>query len=98
MSETLVLDPRYNGPPGTGHGGHVSGVLAGLLRADPAEVTLRLPPPLGRPLTVEREAGGVQVYDGEAMVAEALPAELEIKTPAPVSYQQADEASVGHPG
>lgn len=98
MSETLVLDPHFNGPPGTGHGGYVSGVLAGLLGANPAEVTLRLPPPLGRPLTVEREGGGVQVYDGEAMVAEALPAEFEIEIPAPVSFDEAEEASVGYPG
>lgn len=98
MTETLVLDPRYNGPPGTGHGGYVSGVLAGLLGANPAEVTLRLPPPLGRPLTVERKASGVQVYDGEAMVAEALPAEFEIHAPAPVSFEQADEASMSYPG
>ena len=98
MSETLVIDPRYNGPPGSGHGGYVSGLLAGLLGANPAEVTLRLPPPLGRPLTVEREAGGVQVYDGEAMVAEALPAEFEIDVPAPVTFGEADEASAGYPG
>jgi len=98
VSETLVIDPRYNGPPASGHGGYVSGVLAGLLGANPAEVTLWLPPPLGRPLAVERESGGVQLYDGELMVAEALPAELELDVPAPVTFEQADDASAGYPG
>jgi hypothetical protein len=98
VTETLVIDPRYNGPPGSGHGGYVSGLLAGLLGANPAEVTLRLPPPLGRPLTVERESGGVQVYDGDAMVAEAMPVELSIDIPGPVTYDEADEASIGYPG
>ena len=98
MTETLTLDPRFNGPPATGHGGYVCGVLAAILGTEPAEVTLRLPPPLGRPLTVERESGGVQLYDGGAMVAEALPVELEIDVPAPVSFELADEASTGYPG
>ena len=98
MTETLTLDPRYNGPPSTGHGGYVSGALATRLGANPAEVTLRLPPPLGRPLPVQRESGGVQLYDGEAMVAEALPATFEIDAPAPVSFEEADQASRGYPG
>lgn len=98
MTKTITLDPQYNGPPGTGHGGYVSGVMAHLLGANPAEVTLRLPPPLGRPLTIERESGGVQVYDGTAMVAEALATELEIEAPAPVSFGKADDAAVDYPG
>jgi hypothetical protein len=98
VTETLVIDPNYNGPPGSGHGGYVSGMLAGLLGANPAEVTVRLPPPLGRALKVARESGGVQIYDGDAMVGEALPAELELEVPAPVSFERADKASAGYPG
>jgi hypothetical protein len=98
VTETLIIDPRYNGPPASGHGGYVSGLLAGLLGADPAEVTLRLPPPLGRPLTVKREPGGLQVYDGEAMVAEAMASELSMDVPEPVSFEEAEDASVGYPG
>ena len=98
MSESLVIDPRCNGPPGTGHGGYVSGVLAELLGANPAEVTLRLPAPLGRPLTVARESGGVHVYDGEAMVAEAHQIEIDIDPPATVSFDEAEKASIGYPG
>jgi len=98
VTETLFIGAGLNGPPSSGHGGYVCGLLAGLLGANPAEATLRLPPPLGRPLTVERASGGVQLYDGEAMVAEALAAEFEILVPAPVSFEQADEAAAGYPG
>lgn len=98
MTETITFDPRYNGPPGTGHGGYVSGVMARLLGANPAEVTLRIPPPLGRPLTVEREAGGVQIYHGAVMVAEALPAQFDIEVPPPASFDEADVAAAGYPG
>ncbi|HSP54624.1 MAG TPA: hypothetical protein VLS25_03465 [Dehalococcoidia bacterium] len=98
MTETLVIDLKYNGPPSSGHGGYVSGVLARLLGANPAEVTLRLPPPLGRPLALERESGGIQMYDGEAMVAEGLAAEVEIAVPAPVSFDEAEDAAAGYPG
>jgi len=98
VTDTITFDPGCNGPPGTGHGGYVSGVMARLLGEDPAEVTLRVPPPLGRPLTIEREAGGIQLYHGAVMVAEALPAQFEIDVPAPVSFEEADEASVDYPG
>jgi hypothetical protein len=71
----------------------------------PAEVSLRSPPPLERPLAVERAAGGVELRDGETLVAEGRPAELEAEPPDPVSLEQAEEASragferwsAGHP-
>ncbi|MGH8875140.1 MAG: hypothetical protein ACRDVM_07805, partial [Acidimicrobiia bacterium] len=50
-TQHLVVDDRYGGPPGTGNGGYVSGLLAGAYEG-PVEVTLRLPPPLGRPLRI----------------------------------------------
>ncbi len=98
MIETLVIGSGFNGPPASGHGGYVCGLMAGLLGANPAEVTLRLPPLLGRPLAVERGSGGVQLYDGDAMVADARSAGLELDVPEPVSFEEADEASVAYPG
>src|SRR4051794_26153021 len=47
--DTLVLDPRFNGPPGSANGGYACGAVGELVDG-PAEVTLRSPPPLGAPL------------------------------------------------
>src|ERR671919_465244 len=56
--ERLEIPTRFNGPPGSGHGGYVSGRLAELV-GEPAEITLRAPTPLGTPLGVEREDGAL---------------------------------------
>jgi len=40
----LVISPRFCGPPNSGHGGYVSGAIAGYADG-PVTVTLRRPPP-----------------------------------------------------
>ena len=64
----------------------------GLLAAgvgNPAEVTLRLPPPLERPLRCDDG----HLWDGEALVAEAAATELDLEPPAAVSFAEATEAA-----
>ena len=57
---SLVLDPRYNGPPSTANGGYACGAIGELVDG-PAEVSLYSPPPLGVPLDVSfYEDGGVE--------------------------------------
>ncbi len=93
MSEQVTIDRRFHGPPQSGNGGYVCGVVAGLVGGT-AEVTLRRPPPLDRPLQVARlDDGGVALRDGETVIAEGAPASLEIDPRAPVSFTEADEAS-----
>ena len=71
MSEQVIIDRRFRGPPESGHGGYVCGVVADLM-GGPAEVILRRPPPLGRPLEVQRlEGGRVALRDGETFIARA---------------------------
>jgi hypothetical protein len=91
----LTIDPRYRGPDNSGNGGYTCGLVAALLDGD-AEVTLRLPPPLDRPLRVERDGARVAVLDGEALVAEAEPATVELELPAPVSFVDAEGAALTH--
>jgi hypothetical protein len=57
--------------------------------AETVEVTLRVPPPLERPLTVHASAGAVSVRDGETLVAEGRAAELDLELPQPVAYAEA---------
>jgi hypothetical protein len=78
------------------NGGYACGRLAAFVDADEVEVTLRLPPPLDRPLRVERAEGGVRLIDGEAVVAEARPAPVEVEAPAPISVADADNARERH--
>lgn len=92
---TVTIDRRYRGPSGSGNGGYTCGVVAGLVEG-PAEVTLRLPPPLGRPLRVERIDGRVELRDADALVADARPVELELELPAPVAFDAAVEAALPH--
>ena len=55
----ISIDARFNGPPDSGNGGYCSGVFASFVDTSGpdagVEVTLRRPPPLDTPLTVERE-------------------------------------------
>ena len=95
MPEEIVIARRFRGPIDSGNGGYVSGRVAAFVDG-PAEVTLRRPPPLDRPVRVEREGERVRVLDGEARVAEAGPAEVDVEVPAPVSYAEAEEARERH--
>jgi hypothetical protein len=97
VTETITIPGRFNGPPGSANGGYACGVVAALLSGE-AEVTLRTPPPLDRELAVARVDGRVEVRDGERLVAEAVPASVSVEVPAPVSFEEAAEASLGYAG
>ena len=88
MSHEIVIPRRFNGPPDSGHGGWSCGAVARFVEGQ-AEVTLRSPPPLDRPLAVERADGAVTVRDGEAVVAEGRPGTLELEVPEPVTLEEA---------
>lgn len=72
------------------------GLVAGLLGAA-AEVSLRRPPPIGRPLVV-RHDGAVAILDGEAVVAEGVSADFEVEVPDPIGLGDAVEATNRYPG
>jgi hypothetical protein len=90
VPETLTIDPRFNGPPDSGNGGYTCGRLARYVNAPAAVVTLRLPPPLDRPLQVENDAdGSARLLDGDALIAEARPVDLPTDAPVPVELSEA---------
>ena len=90
---TVVIDPQFNGPPGSGHGGYSCGCAAALVGGVAAEVTLRRPPPLGVVLDVAREGPAASLLHGGQVVASARPAELELSGPPPVGLQHAAAAA-----
>jgi hypothetical protein len=89
----IVIDPRFNGPPASANGGYTCGLLAAQV-GEPAEITLRAPPPLGRALSFD----GERLFDGETLIAEARRADLELDPPAPVSFADAVDAARDYPG
>ena len=98
MTEQVVISRRFRGPPESGNGGYTCGVVAALV-GGPAEVTLRRPPPLDRPLDVHRlDGGSVAVLDGDTLVAEGAPASVEIEVPEPVTFEEAVTAAKSYLG
>ena len=75
----LIVASRYRGPAQSGNGGYTCGLVAGLHGGTDVETTLRVPPPLDRPLRIEDGA----LYDGETLVAETTPAAVELQLPPP---------------
>ncbi|MGH2681652.1 MAG: hypothetical protein ACRDIX_00275 [Actinomycetota bacterium] len=72
----------------------MAGIIGGV-----AEVTLRQPPPLGRGLAVRRfDDRAVGILDGETVVAEGVPADVDLLAPEPVALKDAIEAARRYPG
>jgi hypothetical protein len=94
VPEPLTIPARYNGPPSSANGGYTCGLVAGLVGAEEVAVTLRLPPPLERPLEVVRDGDRVELHDldGE-LVAEGEPETLGLDVPDAVSPEEAAAAS-----
>ena len=94
----ITFDHRYRGPLTSANGGYACGRLAAFVAADEVEVTLRLPPPLERPLTVRADGDGAVLLDGDRLVAEARPSPVELEPPPPVTVAEAADARTRHVG
>lgn len=90
---TLTIGSRFNGPPGSANGGYASGLLAQHLGTEAATVTLRQPPPLDTPMTVERAGNAsLRLAHGDTLIAEAGSAATPAPDIAPVTLEEADQA------
>ncbi|MCW2680771.1 MAG: hypothetical protein JWM62_2172 [Frankiales bacterium] len=94
----MRINGRFNGPAGSANGGIASGRLASYVGASAVEVTLRRPPPLDRDLRVDAAGGSARLYDGDLLVAEAVPSTVELEVPAPVPLEQARAAEATYGG
>ena len=91
---TVTIGRRYRAPLDSANGGYAAGVLGSRLGAS-AEVTLRLPPPLERPLGVRREGDRLLLEDDGRLVAEALAGDPSLAPPPPPTPSEAEAASAG---
>jgi hypothetical protein len=96
VTAAIVIPRRFCGPPDRGNGGVTAGLLAGHLGRQ-AEVTLRRPSPLETPLSVERDGTTVTLRDGDALVAEAVVAEVDVVPPPAIPVAIARDASTRSP-
>lgn len=100
MPDSILIARRFRGPAESANGGYTCGLVAELVGGNAAEVTLLLPPPLDTPLAVERDGDLLRVLHGDAVVAEARPAEPELDPPPPPSFADAERlaAALGEDG
>ena len=92
MAAAIVIHERFRGPDTSGNGGYSCGLI-GREIAGPASVSLRVPPPLERTLELHRgDDGKLELRDGDVVVADGGPAELELDVPDPPSIEEAEEA------
>jgi hypothetical protein len=94
VPEIVSIDRRYRGPLESANGGYAAGVLGSRL-GGAAEVTLRLPPPLERPLEVRRDGERLLLVDGDRLVADAAPGDSAVEAPSPPTPEEAAAASEG---
>jgi hypothetical protein len=94
----LTIAAKYCGPPQSANGGYTAGLLAKLIEG-PCSVTLRAPPPLERPLQLSRsDDGNLSLHDRKILLADARPTTLDLALPEPVTFEQAERASLSYPG
>jgi hypothetical protein len=89
----ILIDPRFNGPPGSANGGYTCGLIAAQA-GEPVAVTLRAPPPLATALRFD----GERLWDGETVIAEAAPDDGILAPPPAVPFAEAARASERYPG
>jgi hypothetical protein len=90
--EIVRIPGRFNGPPDSGNGGYLGGLLAP--EGAVTRVVLRSPSPLETPL---RWSAG-RLYDGDTLLAEVSEGAFQRPTPPPVAEDQATIASKRFPG
>jgi hypothetical protein len=94
---SVIIDPRYRGPPDSGNGGYVCGVVSAAAGV-PVAVRLKRPPPLNVPLELAEAAGVLRLMQGDEIIAEARPDPVDIDVPSPPAHAEAVAASLGYMG
>jgi hypothetical protein len=98
MPSIITIAARFNGPAGSGNGGYTCGILAREI-SGASEASLRIPPPLEKPLDLRREADGrVALYDGDTLVGEAKPVAFDLTAPPAPTLAQARDAATRYAG
>ena len=99
MADQLIrIDRRFRGPPDSGNGGYVAGLLARALGGSGVEVTLRAPPPLDRDLQVVVDGDRAELLAGGVLIAAARRMPVDLIIPPPPSLDVARDAERRYAG
>lgn len=96
----VTIGQKFCGPPNSGNGGYVAGLLARDLDG-PATAVIRARVPLDAPLRLETKDGETVLLDAEGgLIGKGVSAHAAIlpDVPAPPSLAQAEAAGARHPG
>lgn len=97
----IFIPKRFNGPPDTGNGGYVAGLIAGEMRKagieGAIEVSLRAPPPLETALDLAIADGACECRHGGAVVVTARGVEALDAVPAAPSLEVAAQGRAHFP-
>ncbi len=97
MSQEIVIDPRFRGPPNSANGGYACGVVGERIDGV-ATTTLRRPPPLAVRMVLVADGAQIKLMDGADLVGEAKPDTLDIVAPAGADFDSAVAASRRYSG
>jgi hypothetical protein len=86
------IERRFRGPPETGNGGYVAGLVAAALGGSNCVVTLKSPPPLDRELTLKADNFGASLFDADRLVVTATNEPVEVEVPPPPTLAEARDA------
>lgn len=95
---TVRINRRFCGPPDSGNGGYVCGLLARELGGSNVSVSLRVPPPLDRDLELDGDGATAWLKDGDVLIGTAEPQHVSIQVPDPPTLAAAQQAETRYAG
>ena len=89
---SVVIAQRFCGPPQSGNGGYVCGLLAAHIDGS-AEISLLAPPPLDQPLDIVASDHGVELRKEETTLATGRACHIDVPDIPVVSFGEARDAA-----
>ncbi len=95
--KTIIIENRFCGPPDSGNGGYVGGLISKYMQG-PVEVTLKAAPPLETPLELVLSAEGAELVHNNETIVVARTISLDLDVPPPPTWQAAVRAEENFAG
>ena len=94
----ITIDAKYNGPPDSGNGGYVSGLLAEALGLSQFEVFLKAPPPIDTPMMLTAHNQHYELKHGDRLIATISQFDVDLQVPFFPTNEQAIKSANYYPG
>jgi acyl-coenzyme A thioesterase PaaI-like protein len=89
---TVRIERRFRGPPTTGNGGYVAGIVAAALGGSNCTVTLKEPPPLDEDLTLTTTNATATLAQDDSILVTASNEPIQVNVPPPPTLADARDA------